>query len=774
MTSPEPYTVNVQPRNSTSLALVPRLRPSWKLASAVQGLQTTNHSRRKRIPFVRNRDHEQKCDPIPNLTMAELWTVFAQVTGHIPLLEIQAMVGVVIEIKSRVDKDLVKDLEGLRQLEQRLNHFNSTVNEGGFRKHFDGSKQLDFELEQETVAVFMSRCVQALGTEIKDHQTFYGLSTKEEFLDNFFMKSGNYVQIIGDIITHMTEMLQTIVFGLSSSKYKKILKETSIDWCHKANLTDSIPHVSAALDEGPGWSLSNWGGTYINVIEPVVPWEDKSIFWLYGDAPLPRSVMLDSLLKTLSANFTVRFHCGRAARPYYANPRMILPTLAWRLQQMHPTYRRRLAFRLKYTISQKEFASIRDWRPKQQLREFLVEPFKAIAGRKLEGQRVVFVVDSLEECFFDDSFESLDLIGELISEIQGLIEANDFPEFKFIIASRDDERIKAYLDEIKHRYEKSIQFFDMSTANREDGESLGTNASLTRSIYDISDHFLQVFGKVLKEHHESALSELVKPDQEILQKAICTIMLLKKDLFVPDLSSIIGCDPTVLQSAFNRRQLRLEVALVQNPLIAKYIRERKIPLGFKPPELSILECELAANLLKLLNKELIPRPDTYRAQTGTVRGEVIGYACTHWWFHLRNSYTAHLPDSQEDIAFLFQCQNDVIRELKQLLSRERRRLWIGVLENELRRDDFKAERLSIREISILAVDSTKTFLKSVKSHSQGIFDNILQSLAPVAEHLGWPGSIVQKPENIESVRKEALQLAEEYLVDIMLENYKEK
>jgi len=237
------------------------------------------------------------------------------------------------------------------------------------------------------------------------------------------------------------------------------------------------------------------------------------------------------------------------------------------------------------------------------------------------------------------------------------------------------------------------------------------------------------FKKGIQSYYQSLLDETTKgfspEESEIFWKALRTIALLRRLVSIEDLALIMNYDyPEKLRVALTRKvpflvytpmknsQLQVgkpDVIRVQDTVFADYVGKGEV--SHSPVDLSTLECNLAADLLRLLNKTLPEieegkrfdenHPDyrsVYELRGLSVERRIkraIGYAAKSWWTHLQKSLEAPSPTSPKKLQTLRNSQVAIIRELAQLLEKKKRRAWIAILENEVSQDvRFPAKAIS--------------------------------------------------------------------------------
>ncbi|KAK7439544.1 hypothetical protein VKT23_017472 [Stygiomarasmius scandens] len=213
-----------------------------------------------------------------------------------------------------------------------------------------------------------------------------------------------------------------------------------------AELLESIPHI--ADDYFKDIPRKPYEGTYDKVIKDVYAWrrDNKPIFWLHGRPQSGKTTALGAALEYIrtkeKSDLIAEFRCTRLA-PLYTDPHMIIPMLSWKLQKADEEYRRQLVSVLsrRYRKEDRTTQKIQSWPSRQQLKDLLVDPFASIleAYRTSNDRKVILVIDSLEECLYNDWNSNTDLVGQLLRELLAIAKDGSLPGLKVIISSVSGE-----------------------------------------------------------------------------------------------------------------------------------------------------------------------------------------------------------------------------------------------------------------------------------------------------------------------------------------------
>ncbi|THV06983.1 hypothetical protein K435DRAFT_789071 [Dendrothele bispora CBS 962.96] len=629
---------------------------SAKSSSRTSPQQDRPRMSRRLIASMRRVFSTRNAVPVMN----ELWDVFRNVSTLIPVPGIQVAVGMIDEIKTQVEassKDM-KNSAGIRALESRLRYFKELVEANGYQDE-TGAKltQLDsYGPHHETISVFYKRCLETLQISV---QELYDERTRDVKIMTI-IKSGNYAEKIEEIVTHMSDMFTYI--QMQAAIRADVERENEIE----RRLIQAIPHVEAASDDKVE-RAPPYEGTYVDIVQRIVDWRDKTtpaIFWLYGLPSSGKTTVLVGAFRKLSQDLTAEFRCTRVI-PSYNDVQMIIPTLAWKLQGVNAPYRRQLISRLdRLPEDGRTTDAIRKWSLKQQLMELFIEPFASIPEGQRGKRKVILAIDSLEECFYGAySAGAANLVEGLLREIN---EMNDRSQrIKFIIISRDDRgQIRSVLDrpeaaesysmaeyqsspvafkEMMEFYQKELgqlvtfNISDLSSALQELASSTQgyfflakANCDMIRKSLDperkLKDalknkEFETGVAKYFQNVLDQATTGYDTKDLETFWKALRTITLLQRVMGVEDLALIIDYENAAerLRTGLHRVDSLIstpgrdllwkkdggaDVIRVQNTEFAEFFGGGKLTLGDnKALETSILECDMAADLLPELKED---------------------------------------------------------------------------------------------------------------------------------------------------------------------------
>ncbi|THV06987.1 hypothetical protein K435DRAFT_848659 [Dendrothele bispora CBS 962.96] len=429
-------------------------------SSRTNPLQDSRRMSRRLIDSMKRVFSKQNTVPV----IEELWGVFRNASALIPVPGIQAVVGMIDEIKTQMDmensadiRDLKSKLEQFKQLVEAKGYQNETGAELLIEMDEYGPNQLVmfFLVDQrshlvssEAISVYFKKFLKTLDINVQELDD----KLKRRAKIMAIIDSKSYAKKIEEIVTHMNDMFTYI--QMQAVLRADVERENTI----KRRLIDAIPHVQVASDDKVV-RAPPYEGTYVSIIQCIVDWRDNAaapaIFWLYGPLSSGKTTVLVGAFQKLSQDLIAEFRCTRVI-PSYNDVHMIIPTLAWKLQDVNAPYRRQLASRLdRLPEDERTTDAIQKWGLKQQLKELFIEPFASIPQGQRGSRKVILAIDSLEECLHG----AHSAVGETnsVKLLEAITEMNDSSQrIKFIIISRDINgrhvdhgHIKKFLDDPK-------------------------------------------------------------------------------------------------------------------------------------------------------------------------------------------------------------------------------------------------------------------------------------------------------------------------------------
>ncbi|KAI0033900.1 WD40-repeat-containing domain protein, partial [Vararia minispora EC-137] len=175
-------------------------------------------------------------------------------------------------------------------------------------------------------------------------------------------------------------------------------------------------------------------GTRVNILEDLRAWshdqEAPSIFWLAGMAGTGKSAISRSFCRTLGHDGLLggSFFCSRSGSVEEADTKRILPTLSASLASRDTDYKNSLLKVLKSTSVSSESNIL------LQLEHLFEKPLRS---RSTDAQKLVFVVDALDECSGENPMREL---------LTGLTSFHPPLPIKFFLTSRPERHIRDQFD----------------------------------------------------------------------------------------------------------------------------------------------------------------------------------------------------------------------------------------------------------------------------------------------------------------------------------------
>ncbi|EUC53523.1 vegetative incompatibility protein HET-E-1, putative, partial [Rhizoctonia solani AG-3 Rhs1AP] len=243
------------------------------------------------------------------------------------------------------------------------------------------------------------------------------------------------------------------------------------------NAKDRMSSSVRLLPSSPSaWYDSNAGkdlqrrectpGTRVDVLANILAWANgnskDAVYWLNGMAGTGKTTIAYSVCTELASKHVLAasFFCSRL-REECSDVNKIIPSIAYQLAQFSPPFRRALSMVMEnnqdahHKMLNEQFETL--------IRKPLLA---ALAAQPLESERLVVVIDALDECINKES--TRDILDVL------LVKSNDLP-IKFIVSSRpepqirdrmNDNRIKSKL--VLHELDTGSVHTDIETYVREE------------------------------------------------------------------------------------------------------------------------------------------------------------------------------------------------------------------------------------------------------------------------------------------------------------------